>query len=122
DDAVFERFPVDVHGCRKRRGRGRRRRGGGEEQDQERVRRHATVHDTLAAMTPLLLAVALETVYRVNPAKADAGFDLKATLHTVHGHTNQVKGEVRVQDGPGGVLTLSGKIEVVAATLDTDNS
>ena len=73
-------------------------------------------------MTTLLLAVALGTVYRVNPAKADAGFDLKATLHTVHGHTNQVKGEVRVEEGAAGVLALSGTIEVVAATLDTDNA
>jgi polyisoprenoid-binding protein YceI len=73
-------------------------------------------------MTSLLLAVALETVYRVNPAKADAGFDLKATLHTVHGQTNQVKGEVRVREEADGVLSLSGTIEIVAATLDTGNS
>jgi len=73
-------------------------------------------------MTSLLLAVALETVYRVNPAKADAGFDLKATLHTVHGSTNQVKGEVRVTEEAQGVLALSGKIEIVAATLDTGNA
>jgi len=73
-------------------------------------------------VTALLLAVALETVYRVNPAKAEAGFDLKATLHTVHGSTNQVKGEVRAREEAEGVLALSGKIEVVAATLDTGNS
>ncbi|HJQ97528.1 MAG TPA: YceI family protein [Candidatus Polarisedimenticolaceae bacterium] len=82
-------------------------------------------------MTALFLALALaaaepvptaERVYRVNPAKADAGFDLKATMHTVHGHTNQVRGEVRVRDEAGGALAMSGTIEIVAATLETGNA
>jgi polyisoprenoid-binding protein YceI len=73
-------------------------------------------------VTTLLLALALETVYRVNPAKAEAGFDLKATMHTVHGRTNQVSGEVRVRETGDGKMELSGKIEIPAATLDTGNT
>ena len=82
-------------------------------------------------MTALFLALAVaagepapaaERVYRVNPAKAETAFDLKATLHTVHGRTNQVKGEVRVHDEADGTLAMSGRIEIAAATLDTGNS
>lgn len=71
-------------------------------------------------MTSLLLAAAL--VYRIDPAGAEAAFDLKATLHTVHGKTTKVSGEVVVDEAPDGVMTLSGRIEVGTASLDTGNS
>jgi polyisoprenoid-binding protein YceI len=71
-------------------------------------------------VTSLLLAAAL--VYRINPAKAEAGFDLKATMHTVHGKTTRVTGEVTVDEAPDGAMALSGRIEVGAASLDTGNS
>lgn len=72
----------------------------------------------------MLLAVLVSgpTAFRVNPAQAEAGFDLKATLHTVHGKTTRVSGEVRAVPGDGGALAFSGTIEVAAATLDTANA
>jgi polyisoprenoid-binding protein YceI len=70
-------------------------------------------------VTSLLLAAAL--AYRINPAKAEAGFDLKATMHTVHGTTKRVTGEVTVDEAEDGAMTLSGRIEVGAAALDTGN-
>lgn len=73
-------------------------------------------------LAALLLASALSGAYRVNPAQAEAGFELKATLHTVHGHTTRVTGEVKAADGPDGSLALSGAIEVNAAALETGNS
>jgi polyisoprenoid-binding protein YceI len=71
----------------------------------------------------LLLAaiVAQPTTYRVDPKKAEAGFDLKATLHTVHGTTAQVSGEIHAVPEDGGGLALHGRIEVDAASLDTGN-
>src|SRR5512143_3882883 len=73
--------------------------------------------------TALLLAVLVTgpTTFRVNPAQAEAGFELKATLHTVRGTTTRVSGEIRAVPGEGGALTLSGRIEVAAAALDTGN-
>ena len=61
-------------------------------------------------------------VYKIDPASAEAGFDVKATGHTVHGKTTAVSGEVHVIDEPGGGKTISGRIEIAAATLDTANS
>jgi polyisoprenoid-binding protein YceI len=62
------------------------------------------------------------TAYRINPAASEAGFDLKATMHTVHGSTKSVTGDVRVEPEAGGVLKLSGKIEISAASLETGNA
>jgi polyisoprenoid-binding protein YceI len=74
-------------------------------------------------MATLLLAaiVAAPTTFRIDPDRAEAGFDLKATMHTVHGTTHRVGGEVRCVPEDGGALTFSGVIEVDAASLDTDN-
>jgi len=49
-------------------------------------------------VTILLVAalVAQAAAYRIDPASAEAGFDLKATAHTVHGTTTAVSGEVQV--------------------------
>jgi polyisoprenoid-binding protein YceI len=62
------------------------------------------------------------TAYRIDAAASDAGFDLKATMHTVHGSTKGVIGEVRVEPEGAGVLKLSGRIEIAAASLETGNS
>ena len=59
--------------------------------------------------------------YRIDPAVCEAGFDLKATMHTVHGSTKRVTGEVRVEPEDAGVLRLSGRIEIAAASLETGN-
>jgi polyisoprenoid-binding protein YceI len=60
--------------------------------------------------------------YRIDPAAARAGFDLGATMHTVHGVTRKVEGEVRLlasrQDG----FALEGKVAIDAASLDTQNA
>ena len=74
-------------------------------------------------LVPLLLAaiVAQPTVFRLDPAGAEAGFDLAATMHTVHGTTTKLSGEVRVVPEDDGSLALSGRIEVDAASLDTGN-
>ena len=62
------------------------------------------------------------TAYRINPAASEAGFDLKATMHTVHGSTKNVTGEVRVEPEETGVLKLSGRIEIASASLETGNA
>lgn len=74
-------------------------------------------------IVPLLLAaiVSQPTAFRLDPAGAVAGFDLKATMHTVHGTTTKLGGEVRVVPSEDGSLALSGRIEVDAASLDTGN-
>lgn len=60
-------------------------------------------------------------VYHVDPARSRAGFDLGATIHTVHGATTKVSGRVRVDGAIGGPLTFAGTIDVDAASLDTGN-
>jgi polyisoprenoid-binding protein YceI len=70
-----------------------------------------------------LLAAALVVqpgVWRV-AGGAEAGFDLKATMHTVHGITRTVTGSVRVAPAAGGSLALDGTIVVGAAGLATGN-
>jgi polyisoprenoid-binding protein YceI len=59
--------------------------------------------------------------YTIDPERCEAGFDLKATMHTVHGSTKGVAGQVRVEPEDSGTLRLSGRIEIDAASLDTDN-
>ena len=75
-------------------------------------------------VTTILLAalIAQATVYRIDPASCEAGFDLKATAHTVHKSTTSVTGEVSVVPDETGVLTFAGKISVGAAALDTGNA
>ena len=75
----------------------------------------------LAALV-LAAVVAHPAVYRIDPAAAEAGFTLEATMHTVHGVTTHVLGEVRVEPESGGALKLNGRIEIGAATLATGNS
>jgi polyisoprenoid-binding protein YceI len=74
-------------------------------------------------ISALLLAalVTQATAYRIDPATCEAGFDLKATGHTVHGSTKSVTGEVRVVPEGADALTLSGTIAIGAASLATGN-
>ena len=74
-------------------------------------------------VTALLVAalVTQATTFRVDPAASEAGFDLKATGHTVHGKTTAVAGEVAVTPGPADALELSGKISIDAGALETGN-
>jgi polyisoprenoid-binding protein YceI len=69
----------------------------------------------------LTALVAQAGTFRIDPATCEAGFDLKATGHTVHGTTTRVTGEVRVEPDPVGALTLTGTIAIVAASLQTGN-
>jgi polyisoprenoid-binding protein YceI len=75
----------------------------------------------LIAALLLTALVAQPAAYRIDPAVSEAGFELKATMHTVHGSTKNVTGEVRVEPEPGGALKLSGKIEIGAASIATGN-
>src|SRR5215471_12071370 len=70
---------------------------------------------------PMLAALTLAAVYTMNPAAAEAGFDVKATMHTVHGRTTRVSGEVRVTEEPDGRKALSGRIVIEASSLETGN-
>jgi polyisoprenoid-binding protein YceI len=75
----------------------------------------------MIATLVLAAVVAGPGAYAVDPGRSEAGFDLKATMHTVHGITRDVRGEVRVAIESDGALGLQGKITVNAASLDTDN-
>lgn len=59
--------------------------------------------------------------YRIDPASSEAGFDLKATMHTVHGKTSNLSGEVRVTPAADGTIAVAGSIEIEAAALATGN-
>lgn len=69
----------------------------------------------------LLLAATLVqgAAYRIDPAAAEAGFDLKATMHTVHGTTRKLEGQVTVDPESDSTLKLSGRITVDTASLVT---
>jgi polyisoprenoid-binding protein YceI len=69
----------------------------------------------------LAAVVSQPGTYRIDPHQATAGFELKATMHTVHGNTGKVSGEVHVVPEESGGLALTGKIEIQAATLETGN-
>ncbi len=76
-------------------------------------------------MLAIVLGAALvtqPTSYRIDPQRAEAGFELQATMHTVHGTTHAVRGEIRAEPADGGAIALSGSIEVDAASLATGNS
>jgi len=75
----------------------------------------------MLATLVLTALVAQATQFRIDPAGAEAGFDLKATMHTVHGTTGKVSGEIRAVPEADGGLTLSGKIEIGTASLQTGN-
>jgi polyisoprenoid-binding protein YceI len=75
----------------------------------------------MVATLLLSALVAQTTAYRINPAACEAGFDLKATMHTVHGLTTKVTGDVLVEPGDAGALKMSGKIDIGAASIVTGN-
>lgn len=76
----------------------------------------------MIASLVLAALIAHPAAYRIDPATGEAGFDLKATMHTVHGSTASVAGEVRVEPERDGALALSGRIEIGAASLATGNA
>jgi len=59
--------------------------------------------------------------FRIDPAGAQAGFELGATMHTVHGLTASVAGEIHAEPAADGSLKLTGKIEIGTASLRTGN-
>ncbi len=61
------------------------------------------------------------TSYRVDPATARVGFDLPATMHTVHGTTREVTGEVKPVRADAEGFDLEGSIRIRASSLDTGN-
>jgi polyisoprenoid-binding protein YceI len=69
----------------------------------------------------LTALIAQATAYRIDPAACVAGFDLKATGHTVHGTTASLTGEIVVTPDTADELKLSGKISIGAASLATGN-
>jgi polyisoprenoid-binding protein YceI len=76
----------------------------------------------LVATLVLAALIHQATAYRIDAAVSEAGFDLKATMHTVHGSTKSVSGEVRVEPEEAGALKLSGRIEISASALETGNA
>jgi len=72
----------------------------------------------------LLLAalVTQSATFRIDTSACEAGFDLKATMHTVHGSTTNLTGELRVEPEDSGALKLSGKISISATSLETGNA
>ena len=69
----------------------------------------------------LAALVAGPTTFAIDPADAEAGFDLKATMHTVHGATRRLSGTIEATPVAGPALGLSGRIQVDAASLETGN-
>ena len=70
----------------------------------------------------LAALIAQAADYHIDPQQASAGFDLGATMHTVHGTTSKLTGNVKVVPENGGGLALTGRIEVDAAALQTGNA
>ncbi len=75
----------------------------------------------MVAALLLVALVAQAGAYKIDPAACEAGFDLKATAHTVHGTTRSVQGEVHVEPGDVGTLRFSGTVSIAAAALETAN-
>lgn len=61
-------------------------------------------------------------VLRVDPAASRAGFELGATMHTVHGESRALSGDVKGTFEPDGSVRLEGRVLLAAASLDTGNS
>jgi polyisoprenoid-binding protein YceI len=60
--------------------------------------------------------------FAIDGTTASVGFDLPATLHTVHGRGRAVSGWVAVGErGPERELALDGAVHIDAASLDTGN-
>jgi polyisoprenoid-binding protein YceI len=59
--------------------------------------------------------------YRIERSSARVGFDLPATMHTVHGTTADVTGEITLVEASADGFVLSGRIDVRAGSLDTGN-
>jgi polyisoprenoid-binding protein YceI len=58
---------------------------------------------------------------RVDAGSARVGFDLGATMHTVHGTAGEVTGTVSIVSGSDAGLVLDGKITIPVRALATGN-
>jgi polyisoprenoid-binding protein YceI len=74
----------------------------------------------LSAATAAELVEAGRTL-RVDPGSARAGFDLGATMHTVHGTAGDVKGTVSIVSASSEGFVLDGKIAIAVRSLGTGN-
>jgi len=77
----------------------------------------------VATSTPITKAAPeVDSRYGIDPTTARVGFDLEATLHTVHGRTEQVSGEIvaKASSTPE-AFDLTGSVRISAAGLDTGN-
>lgn len=61
-------------------------------------------------------------VLRIDPAASRAGFELEATMHTVHGESRAVDGEVKAVFEADGSVRFDGRVLVAVASLDTGNA
>lgn len=80
-----------------------------------------------AAFLPLVFGVHAAApqaghAYRIDPGKAQILFYLGATMHTVHGSTRRVHGEVVVESASERSLAVSGVVRIEAADLQTGNA
>ncbi len=60
-------------------------------------------------------------VYRIDPSTARVRFELPATLHTVHGRSEEVSGTVLLRSREDG-YELEGSVRIPAVSLDTGNA
>lgn len=60
-------------------------------------------------------------VYRIDPATARVRFELPATLHRVHGRSDEVSGAVLLRRGEDG-YDLEGSVRIPAVSLHTGNA
>ena len=60
--------------------------------------------------------------YRIQAAGSDLGWDLPATLHTVHGKAPELSGTVDAVPGTGGEWRITVRIVVRAAAMVTGNA
>src|SRR5262245_34599123 len=58
---------------------------------------------------------------KIDAASARVGFDLGATMHTVHGKAGEVQGTVSIVSGSDAGLVLGGRITIPVRALATGN-
>jgi polyisoprenoid-binding protein YceI len=63
-----------------------------------------------------------ELHYRVDAAGSELGWELPATLHTVHGHVPEFSGSVDAAPGEHGDWTITARMVVKAAAMVTGNA
>lgn len=63
-----------------------------------------------------------ELHYRIDAARSDLGWELPATLHTVHGKAPELSGTVDAVAGTNGDWSIQARIVVKAAAMVTGNA